>query len=240
MLNSLTRTERVFATVLRALVPLFLVAACGKADAAKPVAESVPRDTLPDSTLMAKADLGRYEGSDNAAIWIVMVSDFQCPYCKEWHDSTMAKVHDEYVKTGKARFAYLNLPLQGHRHAVVMAKAGLCASSQQKFWPFAEAMFSKQQMVGNLSDVQPLLKTLADSLKLDAAAYTHCMKSSVITNLLNSDLRQANQANIRSTPSFFVGNFLLEGAVPFPSFKKAVDSALVLAAKKPAPPVTGK
>lgn len=231
-----TRRKQAFVPVLSAFVLFGLAAACGQADAAKPAPAKARGDTLSDSALMASADLGRYEGSDKAPIWIVMVSDFQCPYCKEWHDSTLTKVRKEYVETGKARLAYLNLPLQMHRHAVAMAKAGLCAGSQQKFWPYAEAMFQHQKSVANLGDVQPLLHTLADSLKLDTAAFSHCTKSSAVTALLNSDLRQANQANIRSTPSFFVGQFMLEGAVPFPGFKKAVDSALVVAAAKAGKP----
>lgn len=233
-----TRIQDAFVPVFRALVIASLLSACGKADAARVAAPRAPSDTLTDAVLMARADLGRYEGSPTARIWIVMVSDFQCPYCRDWHDSTLTQVRQTYVETGKARLAYLNLPLQGHRHAVAMAKAALCAASQEKFWPYADAMFSRQKTVANLGDVQPLLHTLADSLKLDTAAFTHCNKSSAVTALLNSDLRQANQANIRSTPSFFVGQFLLEGAVPFPSFKKAVDSALVIAeakAKTPAP-----
>ena len=161
-----------------------------------------------------------------------MISDFQCPYCREWHDSTLAQVRSAYVATGKARLAYLNLPLQGHKHARVLAKAGLCASAQGQFWPYANAMFAKQTTVGNLADAHPMLNALADSLKLDTAAFTHCQNSSAINSLLESDLRQANQARIQSTPSFFVGQFILEGAVPFSSFRKAVDSALVIAEKK--------
>lgn len=205
-------------------------ASCNR-DAASSTRIAARADTLSDSALMASADAGRYEGSERAPIWIVMISDFQCPYCKEWHDSTLTSVRREYVATGKARLAYLNLPLQGHRHAVVMAKASMCASSQQKFWEYADAMFSKQKIVGNLVDVGPLLVTLADSIKLDTAAFSHCMRSNAVTPLVQSDLRQAAQAKITATPSFFVGQFILQGAVPIKAFRMAVDSALVIAAK---------
>lgn len=223
---------------------LFLAAfvlACGQADAAKSPGTTASSaaskatastDTLADSVLMSRADQGRYEGSPTAPIWIVMISDFQCPYCKEWHDSTLAKVRSTYVETGKARLAYLNLPLQNHRHSMVMAKAGLCAAAQQRFWPYIDAMFSKQSAVAGLGTVEPLLVSLADNLKLDTVAFNHCQKSNAIAQLVQSDLRQVNSARIQSTPSFFVGQFILEGAVPFPSFKKAVDSALVIASKK--------
>jgi protein-disulfide isomerase len=210
--------------------------ACSSADASKGTASksvaAVSGDTLPDSLLLKAADLGRYEGSETAPIWIVMISDFQCPYCKQWHDSTLPTIKKEYVETGKARFAYLNLPLQSHRHALMMAKAGLCAAAQKQFSAYSEAMFHKQQTVANLSDVGPLLTTIADSLKLDAAAFAHCQRSNAVSTLVQSDIRQVTDARITATPSFFVGNFILEGAVPLKGFKQAVDSALVLAAKK--------
>ena len=210
-----------------------LAGACGSADAANRNAPArLASDTLSDSALMVRADAGRYEGSDKAPIWIVMISDFQCPYCKEWHDSTLQAVRREYVATGKARLAYLNLPIQGHKHAMVMAKASMCASSQQKFWEYADAMFSKQKTVGNLVDINPLLVSLADSLKLDTAAFTHCQRSNVVSAIVQSDMRQADKAKINATPSFFVGPFIIQGAVPLPSFRMAVDSALVLAAAK--------
>ena len=220
----------VFALAVTALT--MVATACGSADAANRNApKKLASDTLSDSALMATADAGRYEGSDKAPIWIVMISDFQCPYCKEWHDSTLVSVRREYVATGKARFAYLNLPLQGHKHAMVMAKASMCAASQNKFWEYADAMFSKQKTVGNLVDVNPLLVTLADSMKLDTAAFTHCQRSNAVSSIIQSDMRQADKAKITATPSFFVGPFILQGAVPLKSFRLAVDSALVIAAK---------
>ena len=44
------------------------------------------RDPVTDA-----ADRGRIAGKDTALLWFVMVSDFQCPYCKAWHDSTCQK-----------------------------------------------------------------------------------------------------------------------------------------------------
>ena len=224
------RVSRFPAVLLLALV-VIASAACSRGDAANTARIAARADTLSDSALMTSADLGRYEGNEKAPIWIVMISDFQCPYCKEWHDSTLTAVRREYVATGKARLAYLHLPLQGHKHAMVMAKASLCASSQKKFWEYTDAMFHKQKTVSNLLDVGPLLISLADSIKLDTAAFSHCTRSNVVASLVQSDMRQADQAKITATPSFFVGPFILQGAVPITTFRMAVDSALVLAAK---------
>src|SRR5215210_7202557 len=57
------------------------------------------------------ADKARIRGAATAPVWLVEISDFQCPFCKEWHDKTFATIDREYVKTGKVRLAYLNFPL---------------------------------------------------------------------------------------------------------------------------------
>lgn len=214
------------------------LAACRGADAAaKPnAAAAAPsamaaRDTVSDSALMAAADAGRYEGNPNAPIWVVMVSDFQCPYCKMWHDSTLAEVRRNYVATGKARLAYLNYPLQMHQHARVMATAGMCASAQNKFWPYADSLFARQKAISAMLDAQPALDAIARDVGIDSAQFAHCRKSASISALIQSDVAQSTKGHIQSTPSFFIGPFLVEGAVPYRAFKGAIDSALVLAGK---------
>src|SRR4051812_18115835 len=56
----------------------------------------------PDSNI-TRADLARIQGNPSAPLWVIEVSDFQCPYCKQWHDETYTAFRDEYVKTGKVR-----------------------------------------------------------------------------------------------------------------------------------------
>jgi protein-disulfide isomerase len=219
-------------TLLLALCITSSTVACKGTTAAKSSASVARADTLPDSTLISIADAGRYEGSEKAPIWIVMVSDFQCPYCKVWHDSTLAEVRRNYISTGKARLAYLNLPLQMHRQSRNMAQAAMCASAQKKFWPYADTLFARQQAIGDMTDAMPALFAIAHELQIDSIPFAHCMVSPAMNALIAGDMAQADKGHVRSTPSFFVGQFLLEGAVPFSGFKQAVDSALVLAEKK--------
>ncbi|MBL0169168.1 MAG: thioredoxin domain-containing protein [Gemmatimonadaceae bacterium] len=211
---------------------------CRQADAAAeskpvlPVAVAAPApaaDTLSDSLLIARADRGRLMGRDSGAIWVVMISDFQCPYCKQWHDASMANLQRDYVTTGQIRLAYLNLPLPQHKHARTEALAALCAGVQDRFWPFAEQLFARQEEVERAMTVQPLIDTIARGLSLDMDAFGRCQQRQAIRALMESDVQQANKTGVRSTPSFLVGEFLVEGAVPYPDFRKAIDTALVLA-----------
>ncbi|MGQ0641881.1 MAG: DsbA family protein, partial [Gemmatimonadaceae bacterium] len=94
---------------------------------------------------LAKGDLARIQGAPSAKTWFVIVSDFQCPYCKQWHDSAGEALRREYVATGKIRVAYVNYPLGQHRHAVATAEAAMCAGLQDKFWEYHDALFAAQK-----------------------------------------------------------------------------------------------
>lgn len=216
-------------------------AACGRADAASragsaetianatPVASAASPDSLANVALMQKADRSRMLGPDDA-MWVVMISDFQCPYCKQWHDSSMAQLKRDYIDPGKIRFAYLHLPLESiHPHAKAQAQASMCAGAQGKFWAYADAIFDNFGTARGMSDVSPLLSRLARDLALDVPAFDKCRTSAPIAALVNNDIAQATQAGVQSTPSFIIGSFLVQGALPYKDFRKAIDTALVVA-----------
>lgn len=186
------------------------------------------RDSLADVAMMQKADKSRLIGPESA-MWVVMISDFQCPYCKQWHDSSMAKLKRDYIDPGKIRFAYMHLPLESiHPHARAEAQASLCAGVQGQFWPYADALFDNYGTVKSMSDVSPLLTRIAKDLQLDIPSFEKCRVSAPISALVTNDIAQANQAGVQSTPSFIVGNFLVQGAMPYNDFRKAIDTALVV------------
>jgi protein-disulfide isomerase len=246
-----TLRPHAFGRALAALVIALGAVACGQADAAaqskaataaqpaasgpsagQPAAPATDADPLRE--LQTRADTSRLLGPDGA-MWVVMISDFQCPFCKRWHDESMAKFRRDYIEKGKVRFAYLHLPLESiHPHARAEAEASLCAGVQGKFWPYAEAIFGAYDTVKGMSNVSPLLTRFARDLSLDLPAFEQCRTSPAIRSLVSNDIRQATQAGVQSTPSFIIGEFLVQGAIPYPDFSKAVDSALVLAKNRKA------
>jgi protein-disulfide isomerase len=196
------------------------------ADAPAPAASG---DTLSDSALFARADAGRLMGRDSGTMWVVMVSDFQCPYCKMWHDTSFVALERDYVKTGKVRLAYFNFPLEQHPYAHAEAEAALCAGVQGKFWEYSDGLFERQSAIARMPTIEPTLDRLARANALDLTGFAHCRKSKAIAQLIASDMAQAQRSNIRSTPSFLVGNFLVEGAIPYADFRHAIDTALFVA-----------
>ena len=193
-----------------------------------------PRDAgttggLTDSVSTA-ADRGRIRGAGTAPIWLVEVSDFQCPYCKQWHDQSFATIDREFVQTGKVRLAYLNFPLSSiHKNARAASETAMCASVQGKFWPLHESLFTTQPRWAALENPMPVFDSLAVAAGANAASWRQCMTSHATLPLIEADRDRSSRAGVQSTPTFFIGDRKLEGAYPVDSFRVAIEAAIAKA-----------
>ncbi len=228
---------------VRALGLLTLVLACAPANGTKQTAESgttarsntaiVPAaPAAPKDSDGVKADLARIQGSPMAPVWVIEVSDFQCPFCKQWHDETYQKLRDEFVRTGKVRLAYVNFPLAQHSYAFPAAEAAMCAGAQGKFWEMHDALFASQSKWETLPSPAPFFESLARAAGVDVARWRQCVESGKMKPLILADQDRARIAGASSTPSFMIGDRLLVGAQPIENLRSAIDSAL---AKKTTP-----
>jgi protein-disulfide isomerase len=158
---------------------------------------------------------------------VIEVSDFQCPYCKQWHDQTYATLRDQYVKTGKIRLAYVNFPLDSHVFAWPAAESAMCAGAQGKFWPMHDGLFATQNHWEATSSPAPVFDSLAKAVGLDMKRWHDCVSSGIMKPLIAADHDRASRAGAAATPSFMIGNKILEGAQPIEELRKAIDSAQV-------------
>jgi protein-disulfide isomerase len=196
-------------------------AAAGSAGGA--LASSAP-SAVPHDSLSEKADHGRIAGDSTASLWVIMASDFQCPYCKGWHDAAFTQLMNDYVKTGKIRLAFLNMPLSIHANAVPASEAAMCASIQNKFWPMHEALFATQASWEQLKDPKPKFDSIATSVGVEPKAYHNCIDKHLTLALIQADHDRARTAGVNSTPSFFVGGKTLTGSDA--DVRGAIEAAL--------------
>lgn len=213
-------------------------AACGQTQGTRPASASASAAN-PDS-LLAQADRGRAKGADSAQVTIIEVSDFQCPYCRDFATNTYARVDSAYVRTGKARLIYINLPLSTHQQAFSAAEAAMCAGAQGKFWPMHDRLFATQRQWSGQADAGARFERLAQALQLDMAAYRDCTANDRVASIIVNDAMQAAQAGINGTPAFILnspaGQRALSGAVPFEQFAQEMDALLAGRPPAEAPP----
>lgn len=187
------------------------------------VAASTPGDS---TRLRAIADTARIQGRPGAKLWMIVVSDFQCPFCRVWHQETYDALRREYVETGKVRMAYVHFPLEQHRQATPAAEASMCAGAQGRFWPYEAALFEAADAWGRGGRAPAVFDSLAGVVGVDRTAFRRCMDSDVMLAVVEADRDRALQAGVRSTPAFIIGRTIVSGAQPVVAFRQVIDAAL--------------
>jgi protein-disulfide isomerase len=163
----------------------------------------------------AVADLGRDVligdsptlGNPEAEIVLLEFSDFECPYCAQAPEQVKAFLadHDEDVL-----FVFKHLPLTNiHAQALPAALAAWAAGQQGQFWPYHDALFMRQNELGD-----ELYVSLAEELGLDMEQFERDRTSDTAKAAIARDLALANELKLNSTPTFIMGNMLIPGVVP--------------------------
>ena len=222
-----------------AVLAALFFSACNSANTT-PRAEGATAPTASKTTqtgtgdaLIAAADKGRIAGDSSAKTWVIIASDFQCPFCRQWHSESYKQFVDEYVRTGKVKVAYINYPLGQHQNAVPTAQGAMCASAQGKFWQYHDALFDTQDKWENMPQPRPVLDSIARAVGVNFDEWSKCVSSDRMLQLIFADRDRASAAGVRSTPSFLVGRQVIAGAVPYSDLKPVIDSVVAAAASKP-------
>lgn len=180
------------------------------------------KDLEPGSKVVPGVTAGHNEvmGNKNAKVLMVEFSDFQCPFSKRFYQGVFPQIEKEYIKNGKVKFAYRNFPLAFHSQARPAAIACECAGEQDKYWQ----MFDKLSKGDSLETAD--LKKYAKEIGLDMGSFEACLTGEKTKTLIDSDMSDAQKLGVQGTPAFFINGRLVEGSMPFETFKKIIDEEL--------------
>ena len=218
--------KRRYPVITAAAAAFVVILACSKSSSASAASAAAG----PDSVLLKRADHARIEGSASAPVWVIEVSDFQCPYCRQFHDESYGELKRAYVDSGKVRLAYVNFPLSMHKNAFAASESAMCAAAQNKFWEMHDALFTTQRSWENLPSPQKMFDSLAVAQGVELPAFQKCVSGHLMKPMIEADIDRATKQGVESTPTFLIGGMMVTGAQPIANFRRAIDSALVLAA----------
>jgi len=193
------------------------------------------RSVVPTDQQVAgeRADKARVRGDQDAPIRIVEVSDFQCPYCRQFFDETYAQVDSAYIQTGKASYLWVGYANPGHGRAWPAMAAAYCAGAVGKFWPMHDILFQQQEEWGAAPDPGVNFAAYAEELNIDAESFGSCVRNSLLAPLMLRDYSSVTGAGISSTPYFILADSLaIRGAADYATFSSALDTLLALKASE--------
>jgi protein-disulfide isomerase len=169
-------------------------------------------------------------GDPDAPVVIEEFSDFQCPFCRRFHDDTFPQIVEEYVQTGKAYFVYRHFPIVDRndpaQESHAAAQAAICAGRQNRFWDYQDVLFANQngENIGDYTERR--LAAMADQLGLNMDDFNECYGSQDAQAAVAADSLLATQNGLSSTPSFLINGKPLLGAQPYDAFRQAIEAEL--------------
>jgi protein-disulfide isomerase len=171
------------------------------------------------------------KGNPNASILVVEYSDYDCPFCKNFHE-TMIRIMDEYGVSGKVAWVYRQFPLaQLHPNAPRISQAALCVGEiggNDAFWKFSDLVFLERD-VNEPTNISKLPE-YAEESGVSRADLVACLDSGRMEGRVNESLADGLGAGIQGTPQSYVivGDQMAEinGAQPYAVVKQAIDNLL--------------
>lgn len=170
-------------------------------------------------------------GAQDARVVLVEFTDFQCPYCGDFHQEAFQKIADQYIATGKVRYAVRNFPMPMHPYAFTAAKVAMCAAHQNKFWEMEDKLFANQRAL----DAEDLVE-YARQVGLDMNQFKDAVNSDEIDKAIRRHIQEGMKLGVNGTPTLFIGLAQpgeqvriieeFEGAQPFEAIQPAIEQAL--------------
>ncbi|PXW69534.1 protein-disulfide isomerase [Blastomonas natatoria] len=164
---------------------------------------------------------GAFAGNPDGDVVLAEYSDFACGFCRQ----SVADVARLIGEDKNLKIVFHELPILSDESRIA-ANWGMAAAQQGKYYAFYKAMFA----AGRPS--QATIEQAAKTAGLDMGAARSFVASKQAEQVLDDNIRIAQQLEFSGTPSWVVGNRVLNGAVGYDELKSAITEAR--SAKKPA------
>lgn len=157
-------------------------------------------------------------GPADARVTIVVFSDFQCPYCRK-AAAILAGIKEQ--RGDDVRVVFKHYPITSiHPEAMSAALAAAAAHVQGRFWQMHDALFALE---GDLDPAR--LEEAAAGSGLDMERWREDVEGPDVLDVVDRDLKQAQDLHLEGTPSIFVDGMLY--AEPLKYLDQVVEERLI-------------
>lgn len=164
-------------------------------------------------------------GDSTAAVTVVEFADFGCSACAQFARESFQAIDQEFIRTGRVRWRFVPFVLGPFRHSKHAAAAAVCAAEQDAFWRMHDLLFEHQRRWSAAGDARPVLSALAADLGLDLVRFDRCQQGDETADRVRDFNRQAARLVVRATPTFFINEQRVRGALPLEMFRALLTDA---------------
>jgi protein-disulfide isomerase len=181
------------------------------------------------------SEMGYNQGAATAPLKVIEFTDFGCGYCARFHAEVYPTLKEVYLDGGFIEWKHIAFMIGRFPNAMEAATAGECAGEQDQYFPMHARLFSDQGAWKNQDDPYPALYEIADDIGLDMERFGSCIDGGWRNSRIRDNLRLAQEAGVRGTPTFVIEGQVLPGFLPLSSFRDVLDVALTQRGITPPP-----
>lgn len=132
---------------------------------------------------------------------------------------------ETYVDNGTLRFEWRDFAYLG-QESKTAAQAARAAQEQGKFWEYHDLLYQNQGSINGGTYSDDKLVGLARQLGLDIESFESGLASGRFEEVVQEDLREAQELGIQGTPSFTINEQRLVGPQPLEAFEQVIEEEL--------------
>lgn len=159
-------------------------------------------------------ELVYYRGNLNSKVTMIIVSDFECDKCIQFHN-IYQNIYLKYKE--KVRFGYINFS------AIPTLSAIACnaANNQGKFWEFHDSLYAHKGFIDSLT-----VYNIAKKLNLDINDFKRNIESEKNANKINATIQKLVSLGLFATPTVIINNRLIYNSFSSQEFEYLLEKEL--------------
>jgi protein-disulfide isomerase len=143
-------------------------------------------------------------GSPSAPITMEIFGDFQCPACRNFFETTVKQVIDNYVLPGKVYVLHRDFPLDMHPYARPAARLANAAAHFGQFEAIERALYDKQDEWSTKGNIDEVMATSFPPAQLKKFQEYEAQHLNDINASIERDRSMGMQRNVNQTPTIFI------------------------------------
>ena len=154
-------------------------------------------------------------GNPKGDVTIIEFFDYNCGYCRK----ALEEIQVVLKEDKNLKVIFMDMPILGPP-SLEAAKWSLAAHKQGKYFEYHQAVFDHN---GPKDDAN--LERIAKDIGLDIDQMKKDKESEEISEIIQSQIKQAQDIGIRGTPGFIIGGALSPGYIPAERIKELIAEA---------------
>lgn len=141
-------------------------------------------------------------GSKNAPVVMEVFTDFECPACKQLYLTTLQRVMDNYVNTGKIYMVHRDFPLAMHAYSMPAAVYARAACHIGRCQEVEDALFQNQEKWEMNGDVKGTIASVLSPAEMKRVQ--ELVDSGSLMPLIEKDKQIGQAVPVTQTPTSII------------------------------------